>query len=113
MKSASIMDSIKNRLQSAQDGELKTIYEDVRSHASEDAARIDAYIDARIEKFGQTLRAEMAETMETQRVAMQKKMETQRIELKKENRVMLTATIIAWLLVGAFFLLRNPRLLTL
>lgn len=102
MKSASIMDSIKNRLQSAQDGELKTIYEDVRSHAGEDAARIDAYIDARIEKFGQTLRDEMAETMEAQRV-----------EIRKTSRNMLTATIIAWLLVGAFFLLRNPRLLTM
>lgn len=98
MSQTSIMDSIKNKLLSAQDGELKTIYEDLRSHAGEDAARIEAYIDTRIEMLGDKLRGEFREGMKAYRE-----------ETKEANKVLFVFSVLAWMLAGAFIVLRFLR----
>ncbi len=79
---------------------MKTIYEDVRSHAGEDAARIDAYIDKRIEALGDKMRAEFRESMEAYRK-----------ETKEANKVLFVSTVLAWLLAGAFIVLRFLRVI--
>lgn len=52
MSDKTIMVTIKARLGSAREAELKELYADVRNQAGEEMAKIDAYIDARMREHG-------------------------------------------------------------
>ncbi len=95
MSEPSIMETIKAKLGSARETELKELYEDVRNQAGEDMTKIDAYIDARIASMGEQLRREYKESMDLQRT-----------EMKAMNVQLLVSTSLSWMLIAAYVIIR-------
>ncbi|WP_028571583.1 hypothetical protein [Desulfonatronum lacustre] len=95
MSDKTIMETIKARLGSAKEAELKELYADVRNQAGEDMAKIDAYIDARIASMGEQLRREYKESMELQRA-----------EMKAMNQHLLVSAVLTWMFIVGYFIIR-------
>ncbi|WP_031385435.1 hypothetical protein [Desulfonatronum thiodismutans] len=95
MPEPSIMETIKAKLGSARETELKELYADVRNHAGEDMTKIDSYIDARVASMGEQLRREYKESMELQRK-----------EMKAMNVQLLMSTVLTWMFIVGYFIMR-------
>jgi hypothetical protein len=95
MSDTSIMETIKAKLGTPGETELKEFYADVRNQAGEDMSKIDAYIDARIASMGEQLRQEYKESMELQRS-----------EMKAMNLHLLISSTLTWLFIAGYFIIR-------
>jgi hypothetical protein len=91
----SVFDTLKKRIASSKDAELKEVYDKIRSTAGDDIAKIDDYIDSRIEKLGEQLREEYKESMELHRQ-----------EMKKSTVQFFILTVLTWLFIIGNFIIR-------
>lgn len=95
MSDATIKETIKAKIGSVKEAELKELYADVRNQAGEDMAKIDAYIDARIARMGEQLRREYKESMALQRE-----------EMEAMNVQLLVSTVLIWVFIVGYVIMR-------